>query len=131
MPDPDGRAEVDGPPVVVAVGSEFSGLLALHTAGRIEGRVQGRIVAQDALWIAETAEVEADVEAGRLVVAGSVQGELHARERIELRATARVRGGLHAPRLVLEEGSVLNGPCQSGTAAPGSGSEPLPPADRS
>lgn len=109
-------------------GGRYAGLLAFRGDVRVDGEMEGRVVANGTLWVGETGLVRADIQAERLVVAGTVIGEVVARERIELLATANVEGDLHAPRIALEEGSFLRGRCQTGRTAedPDKGRESSP-----
>jgi cytoskeletal protein CcmA (bactofilin family) len=109
--DTSARAE-RSTPVVLGPGDRFEGLLTFRGDARLEGEMQGEILARGRLEIASAARVEARIEADELVVAGSVCGELAARRRIELRAGARVRGELRAPRIALEDGCQLEGRCE-------------------
>jgi cytoskeletal protein CcmA (bactofilin family) len=76
----------------------------------IEGQVQGRITVRDAtLTIAETAAVEADLRAPRILVHGRVRGAIVAAERIELAPSAVVDGALSAARIAIAEGAHFSG----------------------
>lgn len=101
---------------VVLPDAVFDGLLLLHGPARVDGRVRGEIVGSS-LWIGRTADVEARVEVDELVVSGAVAGAVRVRGRALLRASARVSASLEAGSLVLEEGSLLEGRCSTGTTA--------------
>ncbi len=107
---------------VLGTGMVFRGVLALPGPARIDGCVAGEVIAGGPLWIGETGEVEADLEAESIVVEGRVAGRVRAATRIEVRSSATVRGGLEAPRIVLAEGSVVNGHCNSGDSSETAGS---------
>ena len=100
-------------------GASFRGLVLLRGPARIDGRVEGRVVAWDTLWVGREARLQGPVEADNVVVAGAIEGDVRASGRIALESTARVRGELTAERLVLAEGSFLEGSCQAGDAASG------------
>ena len=101
------------PPCVLRTGAEFSGLLQLTAPGRIDGRVDGEVIASDLLWIGGSARVSARVTAPEIIVAGELEGEAHASDRIELLGSARVTAALDTPRLVLAEGSFFQGRCRT------------------
>jgi cytoskeletal protein CcmA (bactofilin family) len=123
MSERPSAADAEQLPPILGEGAEFRGLLVLHGAARIDGRVHGEVMGAEVLWIGPRASVEASLCADEIVVAGAVQGDLRARRRIELRPSARVCGAVEAPRLVLADGSVLEGRCRSGPAlAEGAGS---------
>jgi cytoskeletal protein CcmA (bactofilin family) len=114
MPEAARPGRAAAPPPVVARDAEFSGLVLLPRPARIDGRVDGAVIASDLVWIGETARVRARIEAEEVVVAGEVDGPVTARRRAELLPTARVRGDLETARLTLAEGSRLEGMCRAG-----------------
>jgi cytoskeletal protein CcmA (bactofilin family) len=91
----------------------FSGLLLLNGPGRIDGRVDGEVIASDLLWIGQSARVRARVTAPEIIVAGTLEGEARASDRIELLDSAHVTAALDTPRLVLAEGSFFQGRCRT------------------
>jgi cytoskeletal protein CcmA (bactofilin family) len=59
--------------------------------------------------VAPEGEVEGDIEALSVYVAGRVHGQIRAGERAELAATAVVEGGVESPKIVIAEGAQLTG----------------------
>ncbi len=120
------------PPCVLKPDAESSGLLQLTAPGRIDGRVDGEVIASDLLWIGGSARVRARVTAPEIIVAGALEGEARASERIELLGSARVTAALDTPRLVLAEGSFFQGRCRTGsrsdTEAAASAADQPPPS---
>src|SRR5271154_2420543 len=80
-------------------GSEFEGKLTFEGTVRIDGKFSGEIVTGDVLVIGEGARVQAEINAGSVVVNGEVQGTIHAKNSIELHQPARVHGNLESPQL--------------------------------
>ena len=103
------------PPCVLQPGAEFRGSVHLTGPARIDGSIDGEVIAADRLWIGEQASIKARVTAPEIIVDGTLEGALDA-ERVELRPTARVRAEVRTPKLILAEGAVLEGRCS--TAAP-------------
>jgi cytoskeletal protein CcmA (bactofilin family) len=91
---------------------------------RIDGSVEGEIVAPESLWIGAEARVRGRVQATEVVIEGEVDGEIRAPGRIELRETARVRATLHTGCFVLADGAHFEGRCHT---LP-NGTVPGPPA---
>jgi cytoskeletal protein CcmA (bactofilin family) len=112
----DSNPESHRPPPLLHAGSGFDGVVLLPRPARIDGRVRGRVLGEQSVWIGATAIVEGDVEADSVVVEGVVEGSVRARERITLAATARVTGAIRAPRVALAEGAWVQGTCRSGEA---------------
>jgi cytoskeletal protein CcmA (bactofilin family) len=95
-------------------GSRIVGKLAFEGPARIEGAVEGEIVAQDTLTIGESAVVNAQIMGSAVIVHGRVTGDVTARKRLEIRAPGRVLGNITTPSLVIHEGVVFEGQCTMG-----------------
>ena len=77
---------------------------------RVDGQVRGKIHMREAeLTIGQSARVEADVRATRVLVLGTVRGNIAASSRIELGATSNVTGDISADTVVLVEGARFQG----------------------
>ena len=76
----------------------------------IDGTVRGRVTVRNAaLVIGLRADLEGDVRAPRVIIAGRVRGGVFASERIEVLASAAVHGNLSANRIVLADGARFDG----------------------
>jgi cytoskeletal protein CcmA (bactofilin family) len=95
-------------------GSQVTGKVVLAGTGRIEGKVEGEIAAQETLVIGESAVVNAQVSGDTIVIHGKVTGDVTARQKLELRMGCKVSGNISAPRLVVEEGATFEGQCSMG-----------------
>jgi cytoskeletal protein CcmA (bactofilin family) len=71
--------------------------------------VKGKIRIDRKVTVGGTGDIEGDVLARSVVVAGKVQGQIVAQERAELLASAEVRGSVQAPKVVIAEGARLEG----------------------
>lgn len=92
-------------------GSRIAGKLTFEGPARIEGTVEGEIVAQDTLTIGESAVVNAQIVGSSVIIHGRVTGDVTARKRLEIRAPGRLLGNITAPSLVIHEGVVFEGQC--------------------
>ncbi len=99
-------------------GSHFQGELKFDDTFRIDGRFEGKIRSGSELILGDSAEVNADIEVGRLSVNGKLSGSVRASERIELLARSRVSASLSSPLLKVEEGAFFQGTCQMSESAP-------------
>lgn len=99
---------------ILGKGSEFEGKLTFEGTVRIDGRFKGQVFSKGKLIVGADAKVQADVEAGEVVVSGDVQGNLSASKRLELRSPGKLRGNIHSPRLMIEEGVFFEGNCKMG-----------------
>lgn len=96
-------------PTILGPDATFKGELTFEKGMRLMGRFEGKISTPGRLYIAKEARMQADVEAGGIVVEGEVQGNLLANDRIELKNSARYEGDLRASKLVVDEGAVFSG----------------------
>lgn len=92
-------------------GTEISGTLRFEGAVRIDGRFKGDIVSPATLILGPSAQVEADLDVGELVVRGHLKGTVKARERVTIHATGIVDATLHTARLAIETGGTYRGRC--------------------
>ena len=76
---------------------------------RINGSFEGKLETCGNLTIGENANVRADIQGDKIIIAGKVTGNLTATESISLIPPAVVRGNVQTPLLSVAEGSVLDG----------------------
>jgi cytoskeletal protein CcmA (bactofilin family) len=98
-------------------GSHFEGKLLFDEIVRIDGVFRGEILSEDMLIIGQTADIQAEVTVGTLIISGHFKGNIKANHKVELRAPAHVDGGVETPVLMVEEGVVFDGTLVMTTAA--------------
>ena len=96
---------------ILADDIDFTGELSFNRPLMIKGIFKGNIKASGDLYIGESAEVEARVEANIVSLKGRVKGNILAFTRVELFATASVDGDITAPDVIMESGCRFNGIC--------------------
>jgi cytoskeletal protein CcmA (bactofilin family) len=91
------------------VKGEISGIEDLLIDGSVEGLVQldGRN-----LTVGTTANVEADVIAGEVVIYGRLKGNIRAACRIEIKKEGSVTGDLTTLQILIEDGAYFKGTIQ-------------------
>jgi cytoskeletal protein CcmA (bactofilin family) len=104
-------------PTILGPDASFKGELNFEKGMRLQGRFEGKVTTPGRLHIAKEAKMQADVDAGAIIVEGDVKGNLSASERIELKASARYEGDLRASKLVVDEGAVFTGHVSVGPEA--------------
>lgn len=104
-------------PTIIGPDASFKGELNFEKSVRLQGRFEGKITTPGRLHVAKEAKMQADVEAGAIVVEGDVKGNLSAADRIELKASARYEGDLRASKLVVDEGAFFSGNVSVGPEA--------------
>lgn len=90
-------------------GSQFEGKLLFDEIVRIDGVFRGEIMSKDTLIIGQTADIQAEVTVGNLIMSGCFKGNIKATGKVELRAPAKLEGSVETPLLIVEEGVILNG----------------------
>ena len=74
-----------------------------------ENTFRGEIFTSDTLIISEGARVNAQIEAGVIIISGEVNGSLHAKHRIEIHRPAIFRGDILTPSLSVDDGVIFEG----------------------
>lgn len=96
-------------PTILGPDATFKGELSFEKGLRLHGRFEGKINTPGKLHVSREAKMQADVEAGSLIIEGDVRGNLTANDRVEMKQTARYEGDLRAARMVVDEGAVFSG----------------------
>lgn len=112
----DGPVNEESVQAHLGKGSRVEGKLTFEGSVRIDGQVEGEILAQEAVIIGDGATIAAQISAETVIVKGKVNGDITARKRVELRAPARLMGNIVTPSLVIHEGVVFEGHCSMGGA---------------
>jgi cytoskeletal protein CcmA (bactofilin family) len=93
-------------------GTHFEGKLRFEGRVRIDGSFRGEIRSNDVLIIGEGADVDAEIDAGMVIIkGGQVQGNVRAAQSIELYVPAKVTGNLHSPEIFMDKGVQFSGNC--------------------
>lgn len=90
-------------------GSEFEGKLTFEGQVRIDGKFNGQIVTKDVLVIGDGARVNAEIQAGTVIINGTVEGNVRATTLIELKQPGRIKGNLETPALSMDRGVIFEG----------------------
>lgn len=98
--------EVSG---VIEKGCEFEGKLCFEGTLRIGGNFRGEIFTNDVLVVGEGAKVNAEIEAGTIIINGEVTGNIVAKHRVEIHRPAIFRGNIVTPSLMVDEGVIFEG----------------------
>jgi cytoskeletal protein CcmA (bactofilin family) len=104
-------------PTILGPDASFKGELTFEKGMRLHGKLEGKISTPGRLHIAKEAKMQADVDAGAIIVEGDVHGNLTASDRIELKQTAHYEGDLRATKLVVDEGAIFSGQVSVGPDA--------------
>lgn len=108
---------------VIAANAHWDGTLRSDGSLHVLGHADGELHAADDLFVAEGAEVDAQLFANNVVVAGTVRGKVEARSRLEVLPQGHVAGDVKAPKLVVHEGARLSGQLKMETSVEGGSAE--------
>ena len=103
---------------VIDHGCEFEGKLCFHGTVRIGGAFRGEIYTPDVLVIGEGARVNAQIDAGTVIISGEVNGSIRAKHRVEIHRPAIFRGDILTPSLSVDEGVIFEGSSKMAHATP-------------
>ncbi len=84
---------------------------------RLNAHFKGEIQSEGSVVVADQGEVEAEIHARHVSVAGKVKGAIHAIERMEIREHGVVLGDIYTPCLVIDPGGFFDGQCHMPTPA--------------
>ena len=107
-------------------GSEFEGKLSFEGQVRIDGKYSGQISTRDVLVIGEGARVNAEINAGTVIINGQVEGNIKATGMVELHPPARVKGRIETPALSMAKGVIFEGSCKMESLGKGGPPAPAP-----
>ena len=94
-------------------GIEFEGrMTAASGLPRINTHLKGEVDCGGVAVIAEQGEVEGEIRARSISIAGKVKGTIRASEKVEIKAKGIVLGDIQTPLLVIEPGGYFDGRCR-------------------
>jgi len=104
-----GSDTTTGPGTIVGGNVKLTGTLKDVNDITVHGQVEGEIISDRVVTIAETAKVKGPITATTITIAGLVNGAISASERCELLPSARVTGSIATADLSIRSGAVFNG----------------------
>lgn len=116
---------------IVGQGAKLEGTVVSAGSLRIDGQVKGQINADGDVILSPQSQVEADIRAVNITVAGRFKGNIFAKQTAELARGGRVDGNITSKSLIVAEGGIFNGQSnmdgqgqgQGQAAAPGGNAE--------
>lgn len=94
---------------VVGEGLSIEGDLASDEEVVVHGNVRGKLTTSDAVSIANTGVVQADIAGATVSIAGQVTGDVTASERVDLQTGGRLVGDVKAARFTIADGASFKG----------------------
>lgn len=96
---------------IIGEGTKFEGTISTNETMRIDGEFKGTITANSMLIVGEKGEINGDIVASDVVIAGTVNGNVKAKGKTEISATGRLLGDLTSKTLSIDEDAVFQGQC--------------------
>lgn len=87
----------------------FDGHYRSERGVRVQGNARGSIESRQYILIEASAQVDADIAAEEIVVAGSFSGKIICHGRLEILESGKVQGSIETASLVVREGGLLDG----------------------
>ncbi|MBK7404051.1 MAG: polymer-forming cytoskeletal protein [Phycisphaerales bacterium] len=112
---------------VIGPDTKIKGEMTFERTARILGKFEGKVTTAGELQVGSSAQCQAALEAGTVIVDGTVEGDILARERVQLNGSARVIGDVVAEKLIVAEGASFSGHCRVGPEAVKQASSPKSP----
>jgi cytoskeletal protein CcmA (bactofilin family) len=112
----------NGEVTIVGAGARLEGNVVSAGSLRIDGQVKGQINADGDVSLSPQSQVEADIRAENVSVAGRFKGNIVVKGKAQLARGGRIDGNITSKTLVVEEGGIFHG--QSIMDGSGSSSSP-------
>lgn len=94
---------------VIGQAAKLEGTVVSAGSLRIDGQVKGQINADGDCSLSPQSQVEADIRAQNVSVAGRFKGNIFVKGRAEITRGGRVDGNITCKALVIEEGAIFQG----------------------
>jgi cytoskeletal protein CcmA (bactofilin family) len=110
----------DSEVTIVGAAAKLEGTVVSAGSLRIDGQVKGQIQADGDVTLSPQSQVEADIRAQNVSVAGRFKGNVVVKGKAHLARGGRIEGNITSKTLVVEEGGVFHGQSlmDGGTAQP-------------
>ncbi len=103
---------------IIGKGTKIEGTINIEGATRIDGTVNGKLIANDIVTVGSTGVVKAEIRARSIVIGGRVEGNLIASEKVELQAKSELVGDITSKSLLVEHGAIFHGNSKMKDSAP-------------
>lgn len=90
----------------VMIKGEISGAQALYIDGKVEGKIH---FPGQRVTVGRNAFVNANIEAGAVIVMGHLTGNIESSERVDIRSEAVFNGEIVTHRISIDEGAMVKG----------------------
>ncbi len=116
------KQQPTGELTLIAANTLFEGKIKTEGSIRIDGKFVGEVTAKSNAAIGSSGNIEGNLTARNITIAGRISGTVNATEKLVLESKSIMQGDIRAARLVVDEGATFDGRCdmkQAGAPAPG------------
>ena len=96
---------------LIGVGTVVDGKLRTPGNIRIDGKVNGEVIATQNVSVGISGEVEGMISAKNVTVGGKLRGNIIAQEKLVFENKSVIKGDIRAAKLVIDEGALFDGKC--------------------
>ena len=94
---------------VISSGTKIEGTIKVEESIRIDGELEGELIAQGDVFVGKNGKLKADVKGDDVMIAGEVEGNVKAEGKLEIVDTAKLIGDICISNLVIHDGAVFKG----------------------
>ena len=109
----DNKVRVNQTSISTFIGADtkLEGTLITRSSVRIDGTVLGGVVADGTIVLSQSGQIQGNVMAENIVVAGVIDGNLTIKDKTNIEPTGEVYGDINTTRILIDEQSVFQGKC--------------------
>lgn len=101
---------------MIGEGTTVIGEIKTTSSLYVNGKVEGKIAAENDVFIAEKGKVAGNVAGEKIVVSGEIDGDVTAKKVLEISKTGKVNGEITCDKLLIETGARYQGKVNVGKA---------------
>ncbi|MFO7819073.1 MAG: GNAT family N-acetyltransferase [Halanaerobacter sp.] len=94
---------------IISQGTKIEGEIEVKESIRIDGELEGKLVAQGDILVGKSGSLTADLKGDNIEIAGEIEGNVSAEGRLKLLKNAKLIGDISYSNLVINDGAVFKG----------------------
>ena len=109
----DNKVKINQTSISTFIGTDtkVEGTLITHSSVRIDGSVVGGVCADGTVVLSQSGQIEGNVIAENIIVAGVIDGNLTIKDKTNIEPTGEVYGDISTSKILIDEQSVFQGKC--------------------
>lgn len=96
----------------LAKGTKLVGNLTVKGGIRIDGQLNGEIQSESAVFVGDTAQLNANITAPVVISSGKIVGDIFSAQQVQITNPGSIKGSIETRELVLEKGVFFDGSCK-------------------